>query len=276
VGSVGGERQIQNVAAGSRDTDAVNMGQYKALASAAEGTSTGGGSGPITNVYNTYNSTVNNAPYFNANSTGADSKAVGKESVAVGGNAVATADRSIAIGENSSTTGASAVSLGYGAAATGSNSVAIVANTIASRSNEVAMGNRTVGQVANAVYNDQAVNLGQARQMAGDTLNQANNYTDIRNQQTLNQANAYTDAKFGEAKKLAQGGAAIGIAASNIVVRPDLYRSMGVAVGAAGGQAALAIGFNWRDKKDLNTTYSVKAAIAPGMAAIRAGINWAW
>lgn len=272
VGAPGAERQIQNIAAGVRDTDAVNMAQYNALAGEVNNLSiTGGGSGPITNVTNVYNSVVNKAPFFNANSTGEDSKATGAESVAVGGNAVATAANSVSIGSNSSTTGASAVALGYGATATGNNSVALGANTTASRSNEVNVGNRTVGGVSDAVYNDQAVNLSQARQMAGDTLSQANSYTDARSQQTLNMANSYTDAKIAGLKREMNAGDAMSMAAGSLVYGEKGY---GVAAAVVNGQPALSWGKRWASKTEPGVYYSFKVAGARKTVGASIAMGW--
>lgn len=277
VGAPGAERQITNVAAGSKGTDAVNYSQLQAVQQSVESLNiTGGGGGPITNVTNVYNNQVNNAPYFNANSTGADSVAQGTESISVGGGSVATSENSIAIGGTSSTTGVSAVALGYGAAATGKGSVALGNGTVASRDNEVNVGGRTIGGVNDAVYNDQAVNLGQARQMNGDTLNLANNYTDARSTQTLNQANSYTDQRFNEAKGLAYSAAAIGMASSSIVMAPDAEKAMGVGVANVNGKSAIALRYSWRSTKDRRTTYNITGATAQGMTGIAAGVNWQW
>lgn len=273
VGAPGAERVVSNVAAGVKSTDAVNLSQLQAVQQAVEGLNVtgGGGSGPITNVTNVYNSTVNKAPFFNANSTGEDSKAVGAESVAVGGNAVATGANSVSIGSNSSTTGASAVSLGYGANATGVNSVALGASTTASRSNEVNVGNRTVGGVSDAVYNDQAVNLGQARQMAGDTLSQANNYTDARSQQTLNLANNYTDAKIAGLRREMNAGDAMSMAAGSLEYGPKGY---GVQAAVVNGQPALAWGKRWASANSEGVYYNFKVAGARKTVGVSAGIAW--
>jgi trimeric autotransporter adhesin len=272
VGSPGAERQITNVAAGTKSTDAVNYSQLQAVQQSVEGLNiTGGGGGPITNVTNVYNNQVNNAPFFNAKSSGADSKAVGNESVAVGGGAVATGDRSISIGENSSTTGVSAVALGYGASATAKGSVALGNGTVASRDNEVNVGGRTVGGVNDAVYNDQAVNLGQARQMNGDTLNQANSYTDARSTQTLNQANAYTDSKINSLKKDMHAGDAMAMAAGSLEYGPKGY---GVQTAVVQGQPALAWGKRWASKTDEGVYYNFKVAAARKTIGVSAGIAW--
>jgi autotransporter adhesin len=277
VGSPGAERQITNVAAGSKSTDAVNYSQLQAVQQSVEGLNiTGGGGGPTT-VVNNYNNVVNNqAPYFNANSSGADSKAVGNESVAVGGNAVATGDRSISIGENSSTTGVSAVALGYGASATAKGSVALGNGTVASRDNEVNVGGRTVGGVADAQLRSDAVNLGQMQAGDAAAVGQANSYTDARSTQTLNQANSYTDQQFNRAKGLAYSAAAIGMASSSIVMAPDAEQAMGVGVANVNGKSALAVRYSWRSTKDRRTTYNITGATAQGMTGIAAGINWQW
>jgi autotransporter adhesin len=272
VGAPGQERVISNVAAGTKGTDAVNFSQLQAVQQSVENLNvSGGGSGPITNVTNVYNSVVNKAPFFNANSTGEDSKATGAESVAVGGNAVATAANSVSIGSNSSTTGASAVALGYGASATGNNSVALGANTTASRSNEVNVGNRTVGGVSDAVYNDQAVNLGQARQMAGDTLSQANSYTDARSQQTLNMANSYTDARINGLKKEMNAGDAMSMAAGSLVYGEKGY---GVAAAVVNGQPALSWGKRWASKTAPGVYYSFKVAGARKTVGASIAMGW--
>ena len=108
VGSKGNERQITNVAAGqlsSDSTDAVNGSQLYATNQAVD----------------VLNSTVNNInggggiKYFHANSSLADSQAVGSNSVAVGPQAVST--------------GADSVAIGHGAAASTNNSVALGANS---------------------------------------------------------------------------------------------------------------------------------------------------
>lgn len=276
VGSQGQERTIQHVAAGVRDTDAVNMSQFNSLAGEVNNLVVGG-SGPATTVVNNYNNVVNNqAPFFNAKSTAADSQANGNESISVGGGAVANSENSIAIGGRSSTNGASAVALGYGSSATGNRSVALGAGTTATRDNEVNVGSRTVGGVANAQYADQAVNLGQMEEGDRAAVSEANSYTDARSAQTLQQSNSYTDQQFGKAKKLAHSAAAMGMAASGIVMSPDSEKAMGVGVAAVNGSPAVALRFSWRSKTDRRTTFNVTGAAARGMVGVAGAINWQW
>jgi autotransporter adhesin len=108
VGSKGNERQITNVAAGQLSgdsTDAVNGSQLYATNQAVD-------------VLNGTINTINGGggiKYFHANSSLADSQAVGSNSVAVGPQAVST--------------GADSVAIGNGAKASTNNSVALGANS---------------------------------------------------------------------------------------------------------------------------------------------------
>ena len=67
VGSAGNERQIVNVAAGSQETDAVNVAQLNSAIAGVMGSGSGSGS-----------------PYFVANSTGVVPVASGEDAVAIG------------------------------------------------------------------------------------------------------------------------------------------------------------------------------------------------
>nr|WP_306795575.1 YadA-like family protein [Burkholderia sp. GbtcB21] len=171
VGSATQQRQITNLAAGTQDTDAVNLAQLNAA---------------IANV-------GSDSPYFQANGAGDGSdaaSAVGAGSVAVGSNASTVADGGIAIGNNAksemqngvaignaavasedgvaigrdahaqsanslafgaqSSAAANGTSLGFNAKAA-DNAMALGANTVAAGSNSVALGNGSVASVANTV-----------------------------------------------------------------------------------------------------------------------------
>ncbi|WP_277625276.1 ESPR-type extended signal peptide-containing protein, partial [Burkholderia cenocepacia] len=103
VGSSSLQRQITNVAAGTANTDAVNLGQMN------------------TAIANSAN------PYLKVNSTGAAAVAGGGNAVAVGQNSNALAGQSIAMGNNAltSATSTAAVALGSNASAIGDWSVAL-------------------------------------------------------------------------------------------------------------------------------------------------------
>ena len=145
IGSPGQERQITNVAAGSADTDAVNVAQLEGVAATADNsvqyddasdtsvtlagpTSTDGGvtgGTTITNLHQgnlsaTSTDAVNGAQlyatdqsitnifdsgtkYFQANSTGPGSMALGTDSVAIGTGAVANNANDVALGQGSVT-----------------------------------------------------------------------------------------------------------------------------------------------------------------------------
>lgn len=154
-GSAGAERKLTNVAAGSADTDAVNVSQLKGLGTNItnligggttinpDGTVTGptykiqGGS--YTTVYDGFTA-VDNAltnitngggiKYFHANSTLADSIASGTDSVSIGPESVASGTDSVAAGHGSTATGTGAVALGQGAQANNANDVALGSGSV--------------------------------------------------------------------------------------------------------------------------------------------------
>ncbi|EFJ8097783.1 adhesin [Escherichia coli] len=112
VGSADGQRQITNVAAGSADTDAVNVGQLKVTDErVAQNTQS------ITNLNNQVTNldtrvtniengigdivTTGSTKYFKTNTDGVDANAQGKDSVAIGSGSIATADNSVALGTGS-------------------------------------------------------------------------------------------------------------------------------------------------------------------------------
>lgn len=112
VGSADGQRQITNVAAGSADTDAVNVGQLKVTdAQVSQNTQS------ITNLNNQVTNldtrvtniengigdivTSGSTKYFKTNTDGVDANAQGKDSVAIGSGSIAAADNSVALGTGS-------------------------------------------------------------------------------------------------------------------------------------------------------------------------------
>ncbi|KWB25138.1 hypothetical protein WL32_06805 [Burkholderia cepacia] len=140
VGTPGAERQITNVAAGrvtATSTDGVNGSQLYAVASTVDNAVNGGG-----------------IKYFHANSTAADSNAVGIDSIAVGPTATANDDSSVAQGSGAvaGVSGNPAVSgdvaLGSGAQATGGKSLALGNGASVATLGGVALG---AGSVADRV-----------------------------------------------------------------------------------------------------------------------------
>nr|WP_245261386.1 YadA-like family protein [Mesorhizobium sp. L103C131B0] len=116
VGAVGAERTITNVAAGrlsNSSTDAINGSQLFATNQQVTQNTTdiAANTADITNLGNTINSisTGGGIKYFHANSTLADSQALGTDSVAIGPNAVANNAGDVAIGANAVSTATTAV-----------------------------------------------------------------------------------------------------------------------------------------------------------------------
>ncbi|MEI4482924.1 YadA-like family protein [Phyllobacterium sp. CCNWLW183] len=159
IGGVGTERKLTNLAAGSAETDAVNVSQLRGLGTQItnnlgggavvnpDGTITGptyniqGGS--YTTVYDGFtavdasitnlNNQINNGggiKYFHANSTLADSSATGTDSVAIGPESIATGTDSLAAGHGAAATGVGSVALGEGAQANNANDVALGSGSV--------------------------------------------------------------------------------------------------------------------------------------------------
>ncbi|MUP59804.1 hypothetical protein C3L56_07350, partial [Veillonellaceae bacterium M2-4] len=130
-------RQITNVAAGSEDTDAVNVAQLKAL-----------------------NTKVDKGAvhYFSVNSTdqGKDSNwkndgATGEDAVAIGNGAQAQGASSVALGHGAQAQGPVSTALGHGAQAQGYVSTALGYNAQATGGSSVALGHGAQAQGASSV-----------------------------------------------------------------------------------------------------------------------------
>ncbi|MCA1923347.1 ESPR-type extended signal peptide-containing protein, partial [Buttiauxella noackiae] len=157
-----GGTKITNVADGSAPSDAVNFSQLTTT------------NNNINNIYAT------GTKYFHANSTGADSQALGTDAIAVGVNAVADANstntiamgngasataagnsvvignnssasysanpiiaRQVVIGDSANATGVAGIAIGGNASVTGNSAVGVGAATIASGVASTAVGNRS-------------------------------------------------------------------------------------------------------------------------------------
>ncbi|MCG7509402.1 calcium-binding protein, partial [Mesorhizobium sp. IRAMC:0171] len=150
IGSAGKERKLTNVAAGSAETDGVNVSQLRGLGTQVTNLIGGGTvvnpdgtiTGPTYNVQgNSYTTVydgitaidnaitnINNGggiKYFHANSTLADSIASGTDSVAMGPQSVASGTNSVAAGNGAVATGNGSMALGQGAQANNANDVAL-------------------------------------------------------------------------------------------------------------------------------------------------------
>ena len=120
---------------------------------------------------------------------------------ALGANSYA-AGTSVVIGSGSTGDGLGGVWGNNSSTGTAQNAWVIGNGITATRSNEVAVGGKTIGQVGTATQADQVTNLGQVNNIATQTLNSANQYTDNVASQTLNAANTYTDTEIAKSKFL--------------------------------------------------------------------------
>ncbi|WP_285169646.1 YadA-like family protein, partial [Klebsiella oxytoca] len=166
VGSAGNERQVTNVAAGTEDTDAVNVAQLKDA------------TGSITNNVTNISSGKDGMFQVNNTSNYAKPAVSGSDSLAGGAGSSASGSNSMAVGTKASASGANSVALGNGSSATAKNSVALGANSVASRENTVSMGTaggeRQITNVAAGTENTDAVNVGQLKQGVSESVNYAN------------------------------------------------------------------------------------------------------
>ncbi|CTV02968.1 adhesin [Escherichia coli] len=123
IGSEDGQRQITNVAAGSADTDAVNVGQLKVTdAQVSQNTQSITNLNTqvtnldtrVTNIENGIGDivTTGSTKYFTTNTDGADANAQGKDSVAIGSGSIAAADNSVALGTGSVANEENTISVG--------------------------------------------------------------------------------------------------------------------------------------------------------------------
>ena len=136
IGNGGASRQITHVAAGSEDSDAVNLAQLK---------------NAMTHYYSVKTTEATDAAggnnYLNDGATG-------NNALAAGVSAVATGDNATAVGTNTYASGMNASAYGYRAVASGSGSVAIGSGTSAQQEGSVAIGGHTQGSHAVQVGTD--------------------------------------------------------------------------------------------------------------------------
>ena len=177
VGDSGNTRQIINVAAGSADSDAVNVAQLKAVVGTIKHYNVTSKDGDITIDPDTTdpNKTVwdlkinpkYKIKYFSVKSEGGANQ----------NNDGATATDAIAIGKNASSTGSSAVSLGLGAKALGANNTAIGAGAQAKDVRTTAIGYNATAEAASAVGIGYEAHATQSRSLAigQDATASANN-----------------------------------------------------------------------------------------------------
>ena len=162
-------RQITNVAAGSEDTDAVNVAQLKALNTKVDNgaihyfsVKSDDSAKPAGTNWNNDGATGQDAVAIGKNAaasgksafaTGWKSKAAGYSDIAIGREAEATGGWGVAIGQSAKAQASTAVAMAYEAKATGANSLAIGVQSEAKTNDSSAYGRgaKALGQVALAV-----------------------------------------------------------------------------------------------------------------------------
>ena len=230
IGNGGTSRQITNVAAGSEDSDAVNLAQlkeamthYYSVKTTAETDAAGNnnylndgatGDNALAAGVNAnasgknatavgYNTT---APYERATAMGAFANATSSQATAIGSSASATSSQSTAIGYNAGAHGTYATAVGSSASATSYQSTAIGSGAGAHGSYAIAMGNGASATNTYAVAigagakapSDQATALGNG---ASATSSQAtalgNGASATSSQATAIGSGAYANSSYG-------------------------------------------------------------------------------
>ncbi|MCZ8800286.1 YadA-like family protein [Escherichia albertii] len=283
VGSEDGQRQITNVAAGSQDTDAVNVGQLKVTdAQVAQNTQS------ITNLntqvgnLDTRVSTLENGmgdiittgstKYFKANTTGVDANAQGKDSVAIGSGSIAAADNSVALGTGSEANEENTVSVGSStnqrritnvAAGKNDTDAVNVAQLKSSEAGSVRYDTKSDGSVD---YSNISLGDGKggttriSNVSAGVNNNDAVNYAQLK--QSVQETKQYTDQrmvemdnKLSKTESKLSGGIASAMAMTGL---PQAY-TPGASMTCIGGG-----------------TYNGESAVALGVSMVSANGRWVY
>jgi autotransporter adhesin len=224
---------LHNVAAGTADMDAVNLGQFNsALALVANAAD---------NAYN---------PLFSADGSRDTEVAVssGTHSVASGANAVASGTNAIASGAGATASGANAVAVGANATASSNNSVALGANSVADRVNSVSVGTSAAGgqrqitNVAAGTDGTDAVNVNQMQQSVNTGIKSANGYTDA----LRNDVNAGLSIANNHINSVGAMSSAMAMMAGSAAAVADKDNRFAAGTGVYRNKAAIAVGFQKR------------------------------
>jgi len=146
VGSVGNTRQITNVAAGTIDSDAVNVAQLKAVQAAT-----------TTHYFSVNDEGIQGNNYNNDGATGKNALAAGRalaggeSSVAIGEGASAKADFSTAVGFLNTVTGKNSTAIGASNNVAQENTQVLGNNVTTTQANSVVLGNASTDHAATAV-----------------------------------------------------------------------------------------------------------------------------
>ena len=305
VGSEDGQRQITNVAAGSADTDAVNVGQLKVTdAQVSQNTQS------ITNLNNQVTNldtrvtniengigdivTTGSTKYFKTNTDGVDANAQGKDSVAIGSGSIAAADNSVALGTGSVANEENTISVGSStnqrritnvAAGVNATDAVNVSQLKSSEAGGVRYDTKADGSIDYSNITLGGGNGGTTRisnVSAGVNNNDAVNYAQLK--QSVQETKQYTDQrmvemdnKLSKTESKLSGGIASAMAMTGL---PQAYTpgaSMAsIGGGTYNGESAVALGVSmlsaygrWVYKLQGSTNSQGEYS-----AALGAGIQW--
>ncbi|WP_373453014.1 YadA-like family protein [Burkholderia sp. AU16482] len=245
--------RIQNLAAGTAGTDAVNLNQLNAAIAATDDKFVAISTG-------TYAADVAASAASSATAIGANASAAGTSAVALGGNTTASATNAVALGTLARATSAETTAVGVGAAATGQNASVLGRGALASGGNSVALGAFSVADRANSVSVGTAASQRQITNVAAGTVG-----TDAVNVNQLNAAIAASDPYFMVNSTSANHANATGANAVAIGQNVTSSGSSSVALGsatAAGGFHSVAIGASASTVGDSNVALGDGAAVA--------------
>ncbi|EEE1069430.1 autotransporter adhesin SadA [Salmonella enterica subsp. enterica serovar Anatum] len=305
VGSEDGQRQITNVAAGSADTDAVNVGQLKVTDAQVSrntqsitnlNTQVSNLDTRVTNIENGIGDivTTGSTKYFKTNTDGADANAQGADSVAIGSGSIAAAENSVALGTNSVADEANTVSVGSStqqrritnvAAGVNNTDAVNVAQLKASEAGSVRYETNADGSVNYSVLNlgdgsGGTTRIGNVSAAVNDT--DAVNYAQLK--RSVEEANTYTDQKMGEMNSKIKGvenKMSGGIASAMVMAGlPQAYapgaNMTSIAGGTFNGESAVAIGVSMVSESG-GWVYKLQGTSnsqGDYSAAIGAGFQW--
>ncbi|ELX3683788.1 trimeric autotransporter adhesin SadA [Salmonella enterica] len=283
VGSEDGQRQITNVAAGSADTDAVNVSQLKVTDSRVAAntesinnlnTQVSSLDTRVTNIENGIGDivTTGSTKYFKTNTDGVDANAQGADSVAIGSGSIAAAENSVALGTNSVADEANTVSVGSStqqrritnvAAGVNNTDAVNVAQLKASEAGSVRYETNADGSVNYSVLNlgdgsGGTTRIGNVSAAVNDT--DAVNYAQLK--RSVEEANTYTDQKMGEMNSKIKG------------VENKMSGGIASAMAMAGLPQAYAPGANMTSIA--GGTFNDESAVAIGISMVSESGGWVY
>ncbi|HAW2913027.1 TPA: hypothetical protein JLR09_003399 [Escherichia coli] len=283
VGSEDGQRQITNVAAGSADTDAVNVGQLKVTDERVTQNTQS-----ITNLNNQVTNldtrvtniengigdivTTGSTKYFKTNTDGVDANAQGKDSVAIGSGSIAAADNSVALGTGSVANEENTISVGSStnqrritnvAAGVNATDAVNVSQLKSSEAGGVRYDTKADGSIDYSNITLGGGNGGTTRisnVSAGVNNNDAVNYAQLK--QSVQETKQYTDQrmvemdnKLSKTESKLSGGIASAMAMTGL---PQAY-TPGASMASIGGG-----------------TYNGESAVALGVSMVSANGRWVY